>query len=319
MVLISHVSRLAALSLLGLPAAALAQQAEPDPAPTAQPDSVETLEGVPEGFSLQPREAAPAGNRFEPMVQPVPQPSPTASQSRSQPAITVPDVRSETEAAVPRLTVPAQPQRSPQRESRVQQAAPASEVRDAPDTPVEPDAGTEPAGLPVADAPMQETVPVPAPSSADVGVSEAQVSDGGASGFGWMLWILGGILLAAIAAAILAWLRRRQGPAFVVEKIEPYRMPVPEPAKTEPAIAREPAGADPVTPASTNPGAAQGPVSGGGFVTSRLTVPSGQPRQAEPPAPAPAPAPNVATATGNRRFVSADGRIVTSFSPSRGG
>ena len=323
----SHSPRLAALLLLASPAAVFAQQdegapADPVPQPTSGSPSVETLEGVPEGFSLPPRRA-PTGNRFEPMVQPLPQPSPTPSATSSRPAIRLPDMeRPQTEGeavAVPRVPAPAPVRPAPADESRTDRSASAPDAEGAAAPPADPGAASRPAESPALAAPGQGTRPLAGPSGSTVEASEAAVREDSATGFGLMFWILGGVLLAALAIGTFLWLRRRSTPAFVVEKIEPYRVPPAEAAGSQPGDQRATTKQDKGFAEADGATAAASPPNGGGFVTSRLTAGSARPQQAATPAPKPSPNPSPRAAPAQKRFVTPDGRIVTTLSPSRGG
>ncbi|MWV29418.1 hypothetical protein [Aurantiacibacter rhizosphaerae] len=140
------------------------------------------------------------------------------------------------------------------------------------------------------------------------------------SGWGFLGWLLGALLVVALCAFAFWWLRLREGESFTVEKIEPYRMEEKPPeAAREPAIKEAPPPpVRPQTPAgvvtASRPAPAANP---GGFVTS--TINTRRPVQyaaatANPPQQT---AQTQTEAQAPRRGVAADGRIVTSLSSMR--
>ena len=279
---------------------------------TAQPQTIERAQGVPDDYTLPPGPTATPGNRFEPMVQPLPQPSASPTPSATVAPAPVQQAPRPTTSAVSRQAAPSQRQPSmtnpvaprAQPTPQPEQSAPAVE----PDVPVaEQEASPESAAPPArssAAPPIATEVPA-------TGTTHAPTS-------GWSVfaWLLGGIVVIALGALAFWRLRQRKGESFTVEKIEPYR-----PTPTPPRVQKEPRVEEtPPSPVNVQTLAGAGNASRpapaanpGGFVTS--TIASRRASQQDTSTQTPqAQAPQAPTSRGN---MAPDGRIVTSLSSLR--
>jgi hypothetical protein len=249
----------------------------------AQPQTMEQLPGVPAEFSLPPGTDPAPPNRMEPMVQPLPQPS-------AAPAIAASPMLE----AIPQATPSPQPTAIVQSERREVAAAPARRS-------VEPPAAEQGMAQPASEnvVPQVEQAPE-VPSVAAKEAPQEEVSEQAPSGWDRLAWVLGGLLLAVLAAMGAWWLRSRAETRLVVEKIEPYRLPTPSQGKDQQS-GLDP-GPAPEGSAKSASGLvhAKGPApvaNAGGFVTSTIAT---RLLQQKP-----------------RHHMSSDGRIVTSLSRDR--
>ncbi|WP_162925145.1 hypothetical protein [Aurantiacibacter odishensis] len=297
-------------ALLLSPAVAHAQDGggQPTPAPTPTPSSqpIERVQGVPDDFTLQPQADTVRRNRNEPTIQPLPQPSAVPRQVAPTPSPTPsPTLAAPVATPSPRLTLPAQrvEETTPQSPSPVQRSTEPVDGQ----APLEEPETSVTTGPDIAEESASPNASVPSQVPAPVAQDSAETS------WGWLAWLLAGVLaIAALAAGAWWWLRQKGEVGFTVEKIEPYRPPeappASEPAQSRPEPEQQPAA--PPRPATPNPSGlvqASRPASTantGGFVTSTIST---RPRQPQPSQPPQAP----------RRYTSPDGRIVTSLSPSR--
>lgn len=267
------------------PVAVLAQEEDGQAQTAATPDGearqVEILRGVPEDFSLPARPDESRRNRMEPMVQPLPQPSATPTEAPV-------DQAEASREAIPAPQIPAVPESEPREAS----APPPPRETEVPRSARETLDGAEQDELP-AEQPQPDLQPDTPTTVTEAPPAHAEeTADSG----NLIAWLLGGALLAALAALAVWFLRRRNGTSLVVEKIEPYR---PPPSPAENALRREPEAKEkPVSPPGIVHASRSAPaVNPGGFVTSSIVTRKGQ--------------------QAPRRYTSADGRIVTSLS--RGG
>ncbi|GAA5059480.1 hypothetical protein GCM10023208_26850 [Erythrobacter westpacificensis] len=281
-------------------------QAAPAPTPTPTSQPIERVQGVPDDFTLQPQADTVRRNRTEPTIQPLPQPSAAPRQVAPTPTPS-PSPTLATPAATPspRIALPAQQveEASPQAASPAQRSNEPVEEQ----APLEEPETSVATGSDIAEERALPNASVPSQAPATLAQDSAEPS------WGWLAWLLAGVLtIAALAASALWWLRRKGEVGFTVEKIEPYRPPevppAPEPAQSRPEPARTPTA--PTRPATPNPpglvhaSRPASPANTGGFVTSTIST---RPRQPQPAQASQAP----------RRYTSPDGRIVTSLSPNR--
>ncbi|APE29102.1 hypothetical protein BMF35_a2273 [Aurantiacibacter gangjinensis] len=268
--------------MLTLTVPAMAQKAQPTPTPTP---SVRVIQ---EDFSLPPGDQ-PRFRPNEPMVQPLPNATPT---SRPTPRATQTASPSESREPVvpptPATRAPAEgvPQASPPSASPRLDRPPVSEVgagSERPDT-----------------APAPETMPDPLPGRADplpgsgAAASPAPVEPADDASYSWLWWLLGAALLVGLAILAARLLRKRED-IVVVEKIERYRLPEADRAEAAPAAPgpspaadagfvtiparRQPAASKPAPPRETEPS-----IDDDGFVTIKSA--RSKPRPApERPAP----------------------------------
>lgn len=287
--------------------------AAPSPTPTSRP--IERVQGVPNDFTLQPQADTVRRNRTEPTIQPLPQPSASPRQSVATPTPTPTPTSTATQPApvatpTPRVALPIQ-----EREEPASRPSPPVQ-RPADSEAGEIDGGSEMQADAPAPLPAENTSGGPLPDlSLQIDEPESVASDEGNSSTGWLMWLVLGLLAAAAVGAGVWWfLRRKAEVGVTVEKIEPYRPPAAAPAteprqpRPEPETAQAPPASKPSGLVHASRPAAQ--ANPGGFVTSTISArsrPAGAQQAPQGPEGTQSP----------RRYTSADGRIVTSLSPTR--
>ncbi len=260
------------------------------------------------------------------MVQPLPQPTATTRPRTAEPQVTVPEA-----TPTPRITASPQPAQQPD-QPRQRSATRQQTQERTPQVTATPEAVTAPVGAETVAAPVEQpetteqAQPQPPASGPVIERVPAPSQESETSSYGWIGWVVGGLVLAAFLGALgLWWLRRRPESAFTVEKIEPYRPPQPalgaEKAKVETEATKAPAPTPaPAAPQQIRPtqpsglvqaGRPKASTNSGGFVTSSISTRPRQQQQQQQQAVETAPAPQ-------RRYTSPDGRIVTSLARSRG-